>query len=153
MAPEYAMEGLYSVKSDVFSFGVLLLEIITGRRNFLGFHPTNHAPTLIANGINCSWQLWNETKELELMDPLLKDSCSPNEFLRYLHIGLLCVQEDANNRPTMSSIVRMLNGEAVSLSRLEKPAFFTGRSTDHHDQENAHNCSANGLTISNDLPR
>ncbi|PQM33663.1 cysteine-rich receptor-like protein kinase 25 [Prunus yedoensis var. nudiflora] len=149
MAPEYAMEGLYSVKSDVFSFGVLLLEIITGRRNFLGFHPTNHAPTLIAN----AWQLWNETKELELMDPLLKDSCSPNEFLRYLHIGLLCVQEDANNRPTMSSIVRMLNGEAVTLSRLEKPAFFTGRSTDHHDQENAHNCSANGLTISNDLPR
>ena len=47
MAPEYAMEGSFSVKSDVFSFGVLLLEIIMGRRNFLGFHPTNCAPTLI----------------------------------------------------------------------------------------------------------
>ncbi|CAL8145431.1 unnamed protein product [Prunus armeniaca] len=149
MAPEYAMEGLYSVKSDVFSFGVLLLEIIMGRRNFLGFHRTNSAPTLIGY----AWQLWNETKGLELMDPLLKDSCSPNEFLRYIHIGLLCVQEDANKRPAMSSVVLMLKSETSSLSRPEKPAFFTGRSTDHHDQENAHNCSANGLTISNDFPR
>ena len=47
MAPEYAMEGLYSIKSDVFSFGVLLLEIITGRRNN-GFHHSKHAPSLLA---------------------------------------------------------------------------------------------------------
>ncbi|KAM1033427.1 hypothetical protein TB2_036416 [Malus domestica] len=149
MAPEYAMEGLYSVKSDVFSFGVLLLEIITGRRNFLGFHRTNCGPTLIGY----AWQLWNETKGLELMDPLLKDSCSPNEFLRYIHIGLLCVQEDANNRPTMSSVVHMLKTETISLSRPEKPAFFTGRYVDHHDQVRAQDCSANGFTISIDVPR
>ncbi|XP_016648329.1 PREDICTED: cysteine-rich receptor-like protein kinase 25 [Prunus mume] len=149
MAPEYAMEGLYSVKSDVFSFGVLLLEIIAGRRNFLGFHPTNSAPTLIGY----AWQIWNERKGLELMDPLLKNSCSPNEFLRYIHIGLLCVQEEANNRPTMSTVVLMLKSETTSLSGPEKPAFFTGRSTDHHDQVRAHDCSANGLTISNDLAR
>ncbi|XP_050147732.1 cysteine-rich receptor-like protein kinase 15 isoform X8 [Malus sylvestris] len=149
MAPEYAMEGLYSVKSDVFSFGVLLLEIITGRRNFLGFHRTNCGPTLIGY----AWQLWNETKGLELMDPLLKDSCSPNEFLRYIHIGLLCVQEDANNRPTMSSVVHMLKTETISLSRPEKPAFFTGRYVDHHDQVRAQDFSANGLTISIDVPR
>ncbi|XP_048438368.1 cysteine-rich receptor-like protein kinase 25 [Pyrus x bretschneideri] len=149
MAPEYAMEGLYSVKSDVFSFGVLLLEIITGRRNFLGFHRTNCGPTLIGY----AWQLWNEKKGLELMDPLLKDSCSPNEFLRYIHIGLLCVQEDANNRPTMSSVVHMLKTETISLSRPEKPAFFTGRYVDHHDQIRSQDCSANGLTISIDVPR
>ncbi|KAM1245722.1 hypothetical protein ACFX15_036248 [Malus domestica] len=149
MAPEYAMEGLYSVKSDVFSFGVLLLEIITGRRNFLGFHRTNCGPTLIGY----AWQLWNETKGLELMDLLLKDSCSPNEFLRYIHIGLLCVQEDANNRPTMSSVVHMLKTETISLSRPEKPAFFTGRYVDHHDQVRAQDFSANGLTISIDVPR
>ncbi|XP_050131517.1 cysteine-rich receptor-like protein kinase 10 [Malus sylvestris] len=81
MTPEYAMEGLYSIKSVVFSFRVLLLEIITGRKNFLGFHPTNGAPTLIGY----AWKLWNEGKVLELMDPLLKGSCSPNEFLRYVH--------------------------------------------------------------------
>ena len=47
MAPEYAMEGLFSVKSDVFSFGVILLEIISGKRNS-GFHVTELAPTLLA---------------------------------------------------------------------------------------------------------
>ncbi|KAM1485457.1 hypothetical protein TB1_036307 [Malus domestica] len=149
MAPEYAMEELYSVKSDVFSFGVLLLEIITGRRNFLGFHRTNCKPTLIGY----AWQLWNETKGLELMDPLLKDSCSPNEFLRYMHIGLLCVQEDANNRPTMSSVVLMLKSETIILPRPEKPAFFTGGYVDHHDQVRPQDCSGNGLTISIDVPR
>ncbi|BFG40871.1 hypothetical protein CerSpe_271450 [Prunus speciosa] len=148
MAPEYAMEGLYSIKSDVFSFGILLLEIITGKRNFLGFDQC--VPTLLAY----AWQLWNEGKVLELMDPLLlKDSCSPNEFLRYIHIGLLCVQEDANNRPTMSSVVLMLKTETISLSKPERPAFFTGRSENHHHQIGAYTCSVNGLTVSDDMPR
>ncbi|XP_020426277.1 putative receptor-like protein kinase At4g00960 [Prunus persica] len=148
MAPEYAMEGLYSIKSDVFSFGILLLEIITGKRNFLGFDEC--VPTLLAY----AWQLWNEGKVLELMDPLLlKDSCSPNEFLRYIHIGLLCVQEDANNRPTMSSVVLMLKTETISLSKPERPAFFTGRSENHHHQIGAYTCSVNGLTVSDDMPR
>ncbi|XP_050367384.1 cysteine-rich receptor-like protein kinase 10 isoform X2 [Argentina anserina] len=111
MAPEYAMEGLYSVKSDVYGFGVLLLEIITGRRN-TGFHLLKRAHSLIAY----AWKLWDEGKGLELVDPLLVGSCDPGEFLRYLHIGLLCVQEDANDRPTMSSAVVMLKSETeVSL--------------------------------------
>lgn len=47
MAPEYAMEGIYSVKSDVFSFGVVLLEILSGKKNS-GFHLTRFAPSLLA---------------------------------------------------------------------------------------------------------
>ncbi|XP_024170827.1 cysteine-rich receptor-like protein kinase 10 [Rosa chinensis] len=151
MAPEYAMEGLYSVKSDVFSFGILLLEILTGRKNILGFHPTNSAPTLLS----FAWQLWNEGKVLELMDPMLKDSCNPNEFLRCIHIGLLCIQEDAKNRPTMSSVVLMLKSESISLSKPERPAFFTGRSiNDHcHTLGDLPSFSVNALTISDDIPR
>ncbi|RXH86000.1 hypothetical protein DVH24_017053 [Malus domestica] len=147
MAPEYALEGLYSIKYDVYNFQVLLLEITMGRKNFLGFHLTNGAPTLIGY----AWKLRNAGKVLELMDPLLKGSCSPNEFLRYVHIGLLCVHEDVNNRPAMSSVV--LNVE--NLSKTERPAFFTGRRIDHHDQVavSAHNCSVNGLTISSVVAR
>ncbi|KAM1819355.1 hypothetical protein ACFX11_001045 [Malus domestica] len=66
MTPKYAMGRFYSIKSDVFSFGILLLEIVTGGRNFLGFHLTDTAATLSVH----AWQLWNEGKVLELMDPL-----------------------------------------------------------------------------------
>ncbi|KAG6695164.1 hypothetical protein I3842_09G083400 [Carya illinoinensis] len=151
MAPEYAMQGMYSIKSDVFSFGVLLIEIITGRRN-AGFHRTKHAPSLVA----FAWTLWNEGNPvLELMDPLLKESCSPDEFLRYLHIGLLCVQEDANERPTMSSVVVMLKSDSTttSLCQPQRPAFSVGRFTGHCKTSCPSSLSVNGLSISNIGPR
>ncbi|XP_059439869.1 cysteine-rich receptor-like protein kinase 10 [Corylus avellana] len=145
MAPEYAMEGLYSIKSDVFSFGVLLLEIITGRGN-ASFRRSKGAPSLLAY----AWQLWNEGKAIEMMDPLLNDSCYPDEFLRYIHIGLLCAQEDANDRPTMSSVAVMLKNESITLCQPQRPAFSIGRFTDHNET-----CydSINGLSISNIGPR
>ncbi|KAG7962787.1 hypothetical protein I3843_09G084100 [Carya illinoinensis] len=151
MAPEYAMQGMYSIKSDVFSFGVLLIEIITGRRN-AGFHRTKRAPSLVA----FAWTLWNEGNPvLELMDPLLKESCSPDEFLRYLHIGLLCVQEDANERPTMSSVVVMLKSDSTttSLCQPQRPAFSVGRFTGHCKTSCPSSLSVNGLSISNIGPR
>ncbi|XP_022716051.1 cysteine-rich receptor-like protein kinase 10 [Durio zibethinus] len=146
MAPEYAMEGLYSIKSDVFSFGVLLLEIITGRRN-AGFHQSKRAPNLVAY----AWHLWNEGNALELMDPLLTDGL-PDEFLRFIHIGLLCVQEDAFERPTMSSVVVMLKGETVTLAQPQQPPFSVGRFAEHH-QTLTRSCSVNGLTNSSIAPR
>ncbi|THG21874.1 hypothetical protein TEA_021214 [Camellia sinensis var. sinensis] len=147
MAPELAMEGLYFVKSDVFSFGVLLIEIITGRRNAT-FHLTNCVPSLIA----FVWQLWNEGKGLEMIDPLLMKSCDLDEFVRYMHIGLLCVQEDAYDRPTMSSVVVMLKSEAVTLSQPERPAFSIGRFRDHYET-NDKDYFVNELTIDVVMPR
>ncbi|CAL5410924.1 unnamed protein product [Camellia sinensis] len=138
MAPEFAMEGLYSIKSDVFSFGVLLIEIITGRRN-ANFHLTN------------VWRLWNEGKGLELIDPLLMESCDLIEFLRNMHIGLLCVQEDAYDRLTMSAVIVMLKSEVVTLSQPERPAFSVGRFTDHYEP-NDKDCSVNESTICDIMP-
>ncbi|KAL9355664.1 hypothetical protein Peur_053634 [Populus x canadensis] len=148
MAPEYAMEGLYSTKSDVFSFGVILLEIITGRKNS-GFHKSKRAPSLLAY----AWELWNNGKELEMIDPVLVDSCCSDEFSRCVQIGLLCVQEDASERPAMSSVVLMLKSDnSIDLPQPQRPAIFAGRFTDHHEAK-ANDCSVNGLTVSDILPR
>ncbi|KAM4101924.1 hypothetical protein ACB094_05G182800 [Castanea mollissima] len=147
MAQEYAMGGIYSIKSDVFSFGVLLLEIISGKRN-AGFHQSKRASSLLAY----AWKLWNEGKALELMDPLLIDSFNRDEFLRYVQIGLLCAQEDASDRPTMSAVAVMLKSETVSLSPPERPAFSMGRFTDNNETDP--DClSVSGLSISNIRPR
>ncbi|XP_041023460.1 cysteine-rich receptor-like protein kinase 10 [Juglans microcarpa x Juglans regia] len=147
MAPEYAMDGLYSIKSDVFSFGVLLIEIMSGTRN-AGFHQSKRAPSLLAY----AWQVWNEGKAMELLDPLLIDSCCEDDFLRYIHVGLLCAQEDANYRPTMSSVVAMLKSEPGTLCQPERPAFCVGRFIDH-DETDPDRLSFNGLSISNIGPR
>ncbi|XP_044482991.1 cysteine-rich receptor-like protein kinase 10 isoform X3 [Mangifera indica] len=122
MAPEYAMEGLFSVKSDVFSFGVLLLEILSGKKNS-GFYLSEHGQSLL----NYAWKLWCEGRALELMDPVLVHSCVPAELLKYMHVGLLCVQEDPADRPTMSSLVVMLASDTIVLPKPTEPAFSVGR--------------------------
>lgn len=100
-----------------------------------------------------AWKLWNEGNGLELIDPLLVGSCDSDEFLRYLHIGLLCVQEDAYDRPTMSSVVVNLKSETVNLSQPGKPAFSIGTFVDVHNKAGAVSSSYNGLTVSSIAPR
>ncbi|KAH9651150.1 G-type lectin S-receptor-like serine/threonine-protein kinase [Citrus sinensis] len=81
MPPEYAIDGLFSVKSDVFSFGVL------------------------------AWRLWTEDRPVELIDKSLEDTYSLSEALRCIQVGLLCVQQRPEDRPNMASVVLMLSGE------------------------------------------
>ncbi|KAL7213383.1 hypothetical protein ACSBR2_015993 [Camellia fascicularis] len=147
MAPEYAMGGLFSVKSDVFSYGVILLEIISGKRNS-GFYLTEHAPTLLAY----AWRLWNEGKELEFLDPLLAGSCPATEVVRCIHIGLLCVQEDPADRPNMSSVVVLLGSESATLPQPRQPAVSVGRIV-HMKSSSTADPSANQDTIYSISPR
>ncbi|GAB4830947.1 hypothetical protein Ancab_004977 [Ancistrocladus abbreviatus] len=150
MAPEYAMEGLFSIKSDVFSFGVILLEIISGKKNS-GFHLTKHAQTLLAY----AWRLWNEAKELEFVDSLLPEPYPATEVIRFMHIGLLCVQEDPANRPTMSYVVSWLSSEATALPEPERPAISVERHefSVNYDQLSSTTSSINEFSVSSIIAR
>ncbi|KAJ1376368.1 Tyrosine-protein kinase, catalytic domain [Sesbania bispinosa] len=72
-----------------------------------------------------AWQLWNSGRALELIDSALNESCTPNEVLRYIHIGLLCVQGHAAGIPTMLDVVSFLSNDTIELAQLKQPAFFT----------------------------
>ncbi|XVF87648.1 hypothetical protein PTKIN_Ptkin18bG0137100 [Pterospermum kingtungense] len=105
MAPEYVVHGQFSVKSDVFSFGVLLLEIISGQKNTKFRHRDN---TEVGYILNFAWKSWKEGTAVNLIDPTLGNG-STNEIVKCIHIALLCVQENVAARPTMASVVFMLN--------------------------------------------
>ncbi|KAK9095757.1 hypothetical protein Sjap_021254 [Stephania japonica] len=149
MSPEYAMEGIFSVKSDVFSFGVLLLEIVSGRKNTSFNQFDSHL-----NLIGYAWELWQRNAAVELMDPLFPaTSCPPSasSFLRCIHIGLLCVQEKAVDRPTMPEIVSMFANETIVLPSPKQPAFSTGESLmemPHTSSADPEIVSRNNVTIS-----
>ncbi|XP_016560037.2 G-type lectin S-receptor-like serine/threonine-protein kinase B120 isoform X1 [Capsicum annuum] len=121
MSPEYARAGLFSIKSDVFSFGVILLEIISGTKNTVSY--TSDSPP---NLIRRAWELWNDGKAFELVDSSIVDSCSSEEALRCILVGLLCLQLNAADRPTMSTILYMLRIEATVPS--PKQPFITPNS-------------------------
>ncbi|XP_052203614.1 cysteine-rich receptor-like protein kinase 10 [Diospyros lotus] len=124
MSPEYAMHGQFSVKTDVYSFGVLILEIISSKKNS-NFYESGYAEDLLSY----AWKLWRDESPLKLVDPILEGSYSVNEVLRCIHIALLCVQEDPQARPSMATVILMLNSYSIGLPVPEKPAFFAGSRT------------------------
>ncbi|KAJ0816460.1 putative protein kinase RLK-Pelle-DLSV family [Helianthus annuus] len=118
MSPEYAMEGLFSVKSDVFSFGILLLEMISGRKNN-SYYKDNSV-----NLIGHVWDLWKQDKALMVVDSSLGDSYDAHEVLLCIHIGILCVQELASDRPTMTDVAFMLSNRETMPPPPNQPAFI-----------------------------
>ncbi|XP_047970070.1 G-type lectin S-receptor-like serine/threonine-protein kinase At4g27290 [Salvia hispanica] len=144
MSPEYAVDGMFSVKSDVFSFGVLVLEIISGKRN-RGFNLKNHRYNLLGH----AWMLYKEERSLELVDNCVEYSSYISQVVRSIHVGLLCVQEQEKERPNMSSVVLMLNNDGV-LPESKHPGFFTGRDVNANETPHSSNTasSVNAMTIS-----
>uniref|UniRef100_A0A6N2ME67 non-specific serine/threonine protein kinase n=1 Tax=Salix viminalis TaxID=40686 RepID=A0A6N2ME67_SALVM len=126
MAPEYATDGLFSVKSEVFSFGILLLEIISGKKS-RGFYHTDYSQSLIAH----TWRLWNEGKTIEMIDSLMDGSCNPIQMT-----GHIC----------MASVVWMLGGES-ELPKPKEPGFLNHRGL----HESSFTSSKVGLSSSNEV--
>ncbi|MBA0820643.1 hypothetical protein Gohar_022131, partial [Gossypium harknessii] len=118
MAPEYAMHGQFSVKSDTFSFGVLVLEILSGQKNS-AFHNGSNIEDLLS----FAWRNWEAGTAFDLVDPSLRDG-PRSEVMRCIHIGLLCVQENVAQRPTMGAVVLMLTSDSTTLPLPLEPAFF-----------------------------
>ncbi|KAI9070576.1 hypothetical protein K1719_047463 [Acacia pycnantha] len=150
MPPEYAMHGYFSDKSDVFSFGVMVLEIISGRKN-RGFCDPHHRLNLLGH----AWKLWIEKRPLDLMDEQLQDSIPSFELLRCIQVGLLCVQQRPEDRPNMSTVVLMLNGEK-SLPNPGEPGFYDGRDNQTLADSIARSsgeCSINEVSNSTLAPR
>ncbi|KAK7322484.1 hypothetical protein VNO77_25865 [Canavalia gladiata] len=121
MAPEYAIDGLFSTKSDVFSFGILLLEIVSGKKN-KGLTFTGDSYNLIGH----AWRLWKEGDPIELIDDCLGESYIISEALRCIQVGLLCLQHHPEDRPNMASVVVMLTNETV-LAQPKEPGFLLER--------------------------
>ncbi|KAG7019663.1 Cysteine-rich receptor-like protein kinase 29, partial [Cucurbita argyrosperma subsp. argyrosperma] len=123
MAPEYARHGQFSSKSDVFSFGVLVLEIVTGRRNN---RANSYNENIEDRLISSAWRNWREGTALNIVDPCveIRSEMMRNEATRCIQIGLLCIQEKVCERPTMGTILLLLNGDLADFPTPSQPSFF-----------------------------
>ncbi|RID66421.1 hypothetical protein BRARA_D01562 [Brassica rapa] len=125
MSPEYAWTGMFSEKSDIYAFGVLLLEIISGMK-ISSFNCGMEGKTLL----EYAWESWLETDGVDLLDQDIASSCSPVEVARCVQIGLLCIQQQAVDRPNIAQVVSMIT-TTTDLPRPQQPVF----ALQNHDQE------------------
>lgn len=116
MAPEYVMHGHLSVKADVFSFGVLVLELISGQRNS-SFNLDVDAQSLL----DWAYKLYKKGRSLEMMDPKLASSAVTDQVAMCIQIGLLCIQGDPQLRPTMHRVVVILSKKPSNLEEPSRP--------------------------------
>lgn len=98
-----------------------------------------------------AWELWRRGTPLELMDPSVGDSCVEKQFMRCIHVSLLCLENNAADRPNMSDVVSMLTYEHHKhLPSPKNPRFFIGNNHSDADstKKQAAMCLLNDLSIS-----
>ncbi|KAK7387397.1 hypothetical protein VNO78_28167 [Psophocarpus tetragonolobus] len=137
MSPEYAMNGVISTKIDVYSFGILLLEIVSGKKN----NNDDYSVNLIGH----AWQLWKQGEALKLIDTMLNGSCSHIQLTRCIHIGLLCTQDQSKDRPTMPEVISFLSNENTLLPPPIQPSLYTITCLKEAEHKS---CSINEITMS-----
>ncbi|CAI9289581.1 unnamed protein product [Lactuca saligna] len=112
LAPEYLLTGRASEKTDVYSFGAVVLEVASGRRPIekeaIGVGTKGQKSSLV----DWAWGLHRENRLLEVADPRLCAEFEPAEMMKVLLVGLVCSHPDPLARPMMRNVVQMLAGEA-----------------------------------------
>ncbi|XP_044489542.1 cold-responsive protein kinase 1-like [Mangifera indica] len=121
LAPEYAIRGQLTRKADIYSFGVLVVEIISGRCN------TNmRLPTEEQYLLERTWELFERRELVGLVDTSLNGHFDADQACRFLKIALLCTQDTPKLRPSMSSVIKMLTGEkAIDENKITKPGLIS----------------------------
>eukprot|EP00253_Pinus_taeda_P020471 PITA_20471 len=118
MAPEYLVHGHLTEKVDVYAFGVLVLEIISGRKNIIAMH-VNDMPSLLT-------MIWNHYLSgtiPNIIDPNIEETCH-GEVLQVIHVALLCTQASATLRPSMSKVIMFLTNKDQNLPVVTQPPFI-----------------------------
>lgn len=117
MAPEYLVKGQLTEKADVYSFGVLVLEIVCGRKN-------NAFVEDCGSLLQTVWKFYKMNKLTETVDPCLKGEFPTLEAFNVLKVGLLCTQASASSRPSMDEVVEMLTHSDCQVPEPNQPPFI-----------------------------
>ncbi|XP_024967556.1 cold-responsive protein kinase 1-like isoform X1 [Cynara cardunculus var. scolymus] len=121
LAPEYAIRGQLTRKADIYSFGVLLLEIVTGRPN-----QNKRLPIEEQYLLERVWEQYREGELERMVDTSMGKDVDMDEACLYLKIGLLCTQSRPKNRPSMSDALRMLKDEmSINEKDLSDPGLLS----------------------------
>ncbi|CAL9193794.1 cold-responsive protein kinase 1-like [Musa acuminata AAA Group] len=120
LAPEYAIHGQLTRRADTYSFGVLLLEIVTGRCN-----TNTRLPCEDQFLLERTWGLYERGEVLSIVDASLGDDFDAEEACRFIKIALVCTQDAPRLRPSMPAVVRMLRGESNVRMEITKPGLIT----------------------------
>ncbi|KAI4333360.1 hypothetical protein L6164_018185 [Bauhinia variegata] len=121
LAPEYAIRGQLTRKADIYSFGVLLVEIVSGRCN-----TNTRLPIEEQYLIERTWELYERRELVGLVDTALDGHFDVEQACKFLKIGLLCTQDAPKLRPSMSTVVKMLTGEMdIDKREITKPGLIS----------------------------
>ncbi|KAH0649651.1 hypothetical protein KY290_030546 [Solanum tuberosum] len=148
--PEYVKRGIYSRKYDVYSFGVLLLQILGGKKNSCEYGIENDL-----NLLEYAYELWQKDNGVDFIDPSLQDDFRISKQVRYMQVALLCVQEKWEDRPSMLEVYSMLKNEIEVLPNPKVPAFSKNKEDIVKETlvTVELSCSENSLTISQLIAR
>ncbi|CAF2115004.1 unnamed protein product [Brassica napus] len=121
LAPEYAVRGQLTRKADIYSFGVLLMEIVSGRSN-----KNTRLPTEYEYLLERAWKLYERNELVDLVDTGLDGLFDVEEACRYLKVGLLCTQDSPKLRPKMSTVVKLLTGvRNIDNKKITRPGLIS----------------------------